>query len=554
MRRSPTRVTRRNQTFYFRMAVPRHLTGRIGLREIKLSLRTGDPTTAHLIGRRVSVDLDAFLLRLPHMPDLAPEDIQNIIQDYFRQALRASNELAYLLPRDPKYHREGEIAYLKARIIQLSELAASRSYASVRDDAVALLNANASGAWSPASELFQKLCEGLLRADRENTRILAAKLAGQFDETSPRDPLFAGILVEEMPPPPGEENTPTKVDTLGSVAALFHTQKSKHDWVKKTAADAKRVLSLTEDIIGKDKPIAKLGIEDVKAIRDAISLVPPNYMKSAAGKGINVQDAIKGNADGACLALKTQDKYFTIFRQLLIFARDEGYIEKIPGEGVKIAGATKVNAIDGRLPYSKEQLKAIFASPLFIGHSEKRHEPGPLMIRDGKYWVPLVALYSGMRMGEIIQLLVTDIKHDGDIAYFDVSKGDGKQVKTASSVRRVPVHKVLVKLGLLDLTKNKTGGDRIFHDLGIGTDGYYSQVFSKWWGRYSKTIGFHTDKTAFHSFRHNFKDALQSAEVQEYVAKALMGHANRDVHSQYGSGPSLQILKKNIDKVSYGLH
>lgn len=554
MRRSPPRVVRRNQTFYFRMAVPRHLTGRIGLREIKFSLRTVDPTTAHLIGRRVSVDLDAFLLRLPHMPDLAPEDVQKIIQDYFRQALRGSNELAYLLPRDPTYDREGEIAYLKSRIDQLGDLAASHSYASVQDDAVALLKTNASGPWSPASELFQRLCEGLLRADRENARILAAKLAGQFDEISPKDPLFAGILVEEMPPPPGEQAAPTKIDTLATVAALFHSQKSKYDWVKKTAADAQRVLSLAEGIIGKDKPIAKLGIDDVKAVRDAISQVPPNYMKSAGGKGINVQDAIKGNGGGACLALKTQEKYFTMFRQLLLFAKDEGYIEKIPGEGVKIAGATKANAIDGRLPYSKEQLKAIFASPLFVGHSEKRHEPGPLMIRDGKFWVPLVALYSGMRMGEIIQLLVTDIKQDGDIAYFDVSKGEGKQVKTASSVRRVPVHKVLVELGLLDLTKNKPGGNRIFDELGVGTDGYHSQVFSKWWGRYSKAIGFHTHKTAFHSFRHNFKDALQSAEVQEYVAKALMGHANKDVHSQYGSGPTLQILKKNIDKVSYGLH
>lgn len=554
MRRSLPRVVRRNQTFYFRMAVPRHLTRRIGSREIKLSLRTGDPTTARLSGSRLSADLDAFLLRLPYMPDLAPEDIQKIIQDYFREALRASNEHAYLLPRDPKYDREGEIAYLKARIVQLGEFAASRSYASVQDDATALLNANATGAWSPVSELFQNLCEGLLRADRENARILAAKLSGQYDETSPKDPMFAGIVVEEMPPPQGEENKPTKVETLGSVAALFHAQKSKHDWVKKTADDAKRVLSLAEAVIGKDKPFAKLGIGDVKAVRDAISQVPPNYMKSAAGKGISVQDAIKENAEGACLALKTQDKYFTMFRQLLIFARDEGYIEKIPGEGVKIAGATKANASDGRLPYSKEQLKTIFASPLYTGHSEKRHKPGSLVIRDGKYWVPLVALYSGMRMGEIIQLLVTDIKQEGDIAYFDVSKGEGKQVKTASSVRRVPVHKVLVELGLLDLAKNRPGADRIFQEIGVGTDGYHSQVFSKWWGRYSKTIGFHTDKTAFHSFRHNFKDALQSAEVQEYVAKALMGHANKDVHSQYGSGPTLQILKKNIDKVSYGLH
>jgi hypothetical protein len=39
--------------------------------------------------------------------------------------------------------------------------------------------------------------------------------------------------------------------------------------------------------------------------------------------------------------------------------------------------------------------------------------------------------------------------------------------------------------------------------------------------------------------------------VQEYVAKALMGHSNRDVHAQYGSGPTLPILKKAIAKIAY---
>ena len=55
--------------------------------------------------------------------------------------------------------------------------------------------------------------------------------------------------------------------------------------------------------------------------------------------------------------------------------------------------------------------------------------------RDGKFWLPLIALYSGMRMGEIVQLLASDLKQEGDIWYFDVSRGEGneKTLKTAAA-------------------------------------------------------------------------------------------------------------------------
>jgi integrase len=241
-----------------------------------------------------------------------------------------------------------------------------------------------------------------------------------------------------------------------------------------------------------------------------------------------------------------------MFRQLLIWSVNEGYIDRMPGAGVKVAGVGKTNPAERRNPYSVDQLKVIFGSPLFKGHRSERcrHEPGKMLIRDGKYWVPLIALYSGMRMGEIVQLLVSDIKQDGGVWYFDVNKGEEgeKKLKTSSSKRRVPVHPALVQAGLLDHLVGKKGNARIFSDIQRGKDGYYSHNFSKWWGRYSRHIGFQTKKTAFHSFRHNFKDALQSAEVPEYISRSLLGHADNSVHGQYGSGPSVTTLKQAIDK------
>src|SRR6185312_3760361 len=206
----------------------------------------------------------------------------------------------------------------------------------------------------------------------------------------------------------------------------------------------------------------------------------------------------------------TQDKYLVMLKQLLIWAANEGYIEKVPGRGVTVAGVGKTNPAEQRNPYSAEQLVAIFKSPLYTGHRSERtrHQAGKLVLRDGKFWVPLVALFSGMRVGEIIQLSRTDVRESDGVVYFDVNDGDGKQVKTTSSKRRVPVHPTLIEMGFLKFVHSVKHGGRIFSDIEPGQDGSFSHNFSKWWGRYSRQVGFRSPKTSFHSLRHGFRDAL----------------------------------------------
>jgi integrase len=165
--------------------------------------------------------------------------------------------------------------------------------------------------------------------------------------------------------------------------------------------------------------------------------------------------------------------------------------------------------------------------------------------------VPLIALFSGMRSGEIIQLLSADVKEGSGVWYFDINKSQEKSLKTASSKRKVPIHRALIDLGFIDFVKSRPQSGRIFPEIKKGKDGDPSHYFSKWWGRYAGHVGFKSPKTTFHSFRHNFLDALRAAELPEYINKALMGHSDKGVHSQYGGGAMLSQLKTAIDKASY---
>ena len=161
-----------------------------------------------------------------------------------------------------------------------------------------------------------------------------------------------------------------------------------------------------------------------------------------------------------------------------------------------------------------------------------------------------------MRLGEIVQLLVSDVRQEDDISFFEVSKGedDDKNLKTASSQRAIPIHPELVKMGFLDYVegqRKKTPQGRIFSEIKVGANGYFSHNFSKWFGRYLKQVEVKTAKTSFHSFRHNFKDGLRNAGSEDSRQNALMGHSDGSVPSTYGTGYSPKVLNDDLQKIEY---
>jgi hypothetical protein len=66
---------------------------------------------------------------------------------------------------------------------------------------------------------------------------------------------------------------PTFTSSLSAISGEFYKFKVKHDWSAKTAADVKRVLALACTVIGAEKPMRSLDINDVKAVRDTIAQI-----------------------------------------------------------------------------------------------------------------------------------------------------------------------------------------------------------------------------------------------------------------------------------------
>jgi len=138
---------------------------------------------------------------------------------------------------------------------------------------------------------------------------------------------------------------------------------------------------------------------------------------------------------------------------------------------------------------------------------------------------------------------VDDVKADpsSDVRFLTVIEDEdvGRSLKTENSVRAFPIHPELVRIGFLEFVNQRRLASgpsaRLFPQLTPGSKGGFGEAFSKWFGRYKRSLGIDNKNSVFHSFRHGFKDALRAAGVNEDVNDALMGHGgDNTVARRYG--------------------
>jgi integrase len=176
-----------------------------------------------------------------------------------------------------------------------------------------------------------------------------------------------------------------------------------------------------------------------------------------------------------------------------------------------------------------------------------------------------MALFSGARLNELAPMCADDVKVDAasGVRFITVIEDAdaGRSVKTDSSVRAVPIHSELVRIGFLEFVnhvhQSEGSSARLFPRLTPGPKGGFGEGFSKWFGRYKRDLGIDNPGSVFHSFRHGFKDALRAAGVNEDVNDALTGHSGgNSVARGYGWKDMVRrfgfcTLYAAIEKVSY---
>jgi len=321
---------------------------------------------------------------------------------------------------------------------------------------------------------------------------------------------------------------------------------------------------VVEDVLGADTLIANITRDQCRDLLELLQWLPANANKKFGGIGVRyAAKAAKADRSIRTINATNINAYMARFATMMNWAVTEELIGRNPARRLQIAET--VHPQDRRKPFELWQLQRIFNAPIYTGCKDEQNGYsviGSHIAVGARFWVPLICLFSGMRLNEACQLDVTDVREIEGVLCFVISEKSlvgmrDKSLKTKSSERIVPAHPELLTIGLAAFVerKQREGALKLFDDLPLGKRGFRSVAFSRWFTRFLISIDASSDLTCFHSFRHGFRDACRNAQIDRDIALRLGGWITGGSHSEtaddYGSGYRPQVLFGATSEVQY---
>jgi integrase len=226
---------------------------------------------------------------------------------------------------------------------------------------------------------------------------------------------------------------------------------------------------------------------------------------------------------------------------------------------------------DGRQPFTPEELVSIFAQPQYQTGDGRHITKGNQTWAPFEYWLPLLGLFAGCRIGEVSQLHLTDVREIEGVWALDINDyTKDKRVKTKeTSIRRIPIHPKLINLGFLEYCDSlrRAGFQRVFPELTYSTsDARYGKEPIRKMSAMLESLGMpRNGEKVFHCLRHNANNALTRVpmsdlpyadeNLRKYIRYKLMGHAlpEGDVNQAHYTKTTMAEMLSLISGVDYEL-
>ena len=458
--------------------------------------------------------------------------------------------VSYTVPIPPSEH---------APQFGLSDADMKRQLADLQFELPIMRAALASGDVSKISEYLDELLGQFgINLDRKSEGYRRLGLAVLRRHVAALEAIQRRSQGEPIDTPPLVPIAATPAATGETLSAALEGWKRQRERSPGTVTEYARAIKLFTELLG-DLPVAQIRRNHARTFREALQDVPRKRsgnllnapLPELAEWGSKHQDVQKIGAG-------TVNKLLGGVQAVAVWARDNGVIPDDvqwadPFAKMRVG---RNEPVRGGAPFGLEELGTIFSTPVFTTGERPTGGRG-----DAAYWLPLLALFTGARLGELTSLRASDVTHHPLVGcvciHITADAKVGKRLKTRHSERVVPVHPQLIEVGFLDYVTaqlNARGASAwLFPLVAPGTTG--TKTWSKWFGRYIRTHGVTDPAKVFHSFRHNFIDALRAAGVAGEINNALVGHSDGSVHAAYGAKEIASRFRKQLSeavtKVSY---
>lgn len=307
-------------------------------------------------------------------------------------------------------------------------------------------------------------------------------------------------------------------ELIEEFCAALQNEKPAAEETRKRYRDALDTMLL---LLG-DREISGYTKQDLVDLKAKLYRWPANINKPTEFRGKTAAEILRIKTAKTLDKRTVDSKYMVKIIAVFQYAVRQGLIGGDISRNVVKTDTVAQKKAGRRKPYDIEDLKKIFgALPV---HPERPHLA----------WVPLIGAYSGARQGEICGLRVSDINVYHRIPYMMVTEEDDngniiKDLREEASRRLVPLHPLLVELGLLQfVAMRKARGRELLFELrkkgseeSVSLTGeYYGQTF-EFFNRKHVTNDL---RKGFYSFRYTVHRALQLKNVPLELCFAITGH------------------------------
>ena len=215
-------------------------------------------------------------------------------------------------------------------------------------------------------------------------------------------------------------------------------------------------------------------------------------------------------------------------------------------DGLSYSSAKKVRSLISLMSAYAEKIEAggkNYASLLSLGRNHPVHPHKPFSRQKiNRLWnvldspgvdTVLILLYTGMRVGEMLALLKSDINLRQQLIRITMSK-------TEAGIRTIPIHH---RIQSLIIARMQSPGQYLITDH-AGNPYSYSR-YCDMWRRIMTEI--HADGHTTHDCRHTVATLLDNAGANETAKRRILGHAGGDVTERVYTHKGIRQLRKCIE-------
>lgn len=296
---------------------------------------------------------------------------------------------------------------------------------------------------------------------------------------------------------------------------------------------------------------------------DALKEIPKTFLRSVYDqrRSYGQVKAIAANMprDQVGLASGTIKRHLKTLELFLGRAVSEGHALRFKPELASLRPKTSGRVLDHkrRSVFRLDEVRKVFEHPLWQGHKSpgRRHDPGEMIKKDSRYWVPLILAYTGARRAEIAGLLPSDIVTIDGIPTIIIQSNAWRGLKGEEEgttdprkklTRFVPVHSHLMDLGLMEhathmraqgekflfpdvIPKPRSGSARsLSPDPAEGVEKFGESIDDMWRKALKIALNGNTRGLCMHSLRHYVNDTLlHNPDVLDVTRYDITGHAYR---------------------------